>query len=115
MKRVSFDEREELISALKVWKKDFVPDFDDYDTDLIIRKSLFVKEKLLPLLKECYPSIKNATYFVCDNNQELYEGLIHLLSGDEYVVIQYDDFQRYINVTADSFSAMTTDILKHLG
>ena len=111
-KKVTKDEKT-LRSALKVWQKEYTPDYDNYDIGLIIRKSLFVKEKLTPLLKACYPSVKNATYFICDKTQIFYEGLVHLVKGDEYVVIQYDSFQKYINVSGDSFAAMTIDILKN--
>ena len=113
-KRVAFDELEILRSALKVWQKEFSPDYDNFDIELIIRKSLFVKEKLLPLLKECYPNIKNATYFVCDKTQGLYSGLLHLLRSEEYVVVEYDSYQRYINVSGDSLVAITEDVLKNI-
>jgi hypothetical protein len=103
-----------LRSALKVWQKEYASDFDNYDVDLIIRKSLFVKEKLVPLLKECYPSVRNATYFVCDKTQDMYDGFVHLVKGDEYVVIQFGDFHKYVNVSADSLVSITIDVLKRL-
>lgn len=67
----------------------------------ILEKMMFIRNRLSPLIKKVNPDVKRLVYFFDNSTSE-----------ETCHVVFRDNYHKIVNISADSLSAITKDVLR---